>query len=88
MREYRRRLPHRDIPGVPVFLTWRLSGSLPPERVFPRETLEFGEAFLLFDSLLDNARKGPMYLRQPPIVTIMVNKSNWYVLRPPFTRSP
>src|SRR5260370_2861686 len=35
MRRYRRRLPHLDIPGVPTFVTWRLSGSLPTERIFP-----------------------------------------------------
>jgi putative transposase len=74
MREYCRRLPHIDIPGAPVFLTWRLSGSLPPERIFPRETLESGEAFLFFDRLLDNALEGPMYLRQAQIATIVVEQ--------------
>src|ERR1051325_5681100 len=73
MRLYRRRLPHQDIPGVPVFLTWRLSGSLPPERVFHRESLNSGEAFAAFDRLLD-AGSGPLFLRQPVIAEIVADQ--------------
>ena len=29
MPEYRRRLPHKSEPGIPVFLTWRLKFTLP-----------------------------------------------------------
>jgi hypothetical protein len=34
MKRYRRRLPHWDIPEAPVFVTWRLGGSLLQERSF------------------------------------------------------
>ena len=39
-----RRLPHLHAIGQPVFLTWRLSGSLPPGRAFPTATTH-GQAF-------------------------------------------
>lgn len=71
MRSYRRRLPHIDAPGLPVFLTWRLHGSLPPERRFEREHLTSGEAFVAWDRLLDTARTGPRYLRQVEIATLV-----------------
>jgi putative transposase len=67
MRSYRRRLPHVDAPGVPAFVTWRVYGSLPRERTFPREHLSSGEAFAAFDQLLDSACTGPLYLRRPEI---------------------
>jgi|SRR5580658_330659 len=71
MRSYRRRLPHIDAPGMPAFLTWRLWGSLPPDRVFEREHLTAGKAFLAWDRLLDFASTGPLYLRQPEIARIV-----------------
>jgi len=71
MRTYRRRLPHLDAPGIPAFVTWRLWGSLPVERAFPRELLGSGEAFVAFDRLLDMARSGPLYLRQPKIADLV-----------------
>ncbi len=73
MRTYRRRLPHLDKPGTPVFLTWRLWGSLPPERVFERERLPSGEAFVVWDRLLDTARHGPRYLGQTEIASLVRN---------------
>jgi putative transposase len=74
MRIYRRRLPHRDAPGVPVFVTWALWGSLPSERVFLREHLSSGEAFLAWDRLLDAARHGASYLAEPSIASLVVDK--------------
>jgi REP element-mobilizing transposase RayT len=71
MRIYRRRMPYMDAPGLPVFVTWRLFGSLPPERAFPNEDLSTGEAFAAFDRLLDNAREGPMHLRRPEIARLV-----------------
>ena len=62
MRQYRRRLPHLDIQHVPVFLTWRLRGSLPPGRHFSNEVLSSGELFRMWDRLLDGATAGPQYL--------------------------
>jgi putative transposase len=71
MRSYRRRLPHVDAPGLPVFVTWRIRGSLPDERAFPREQPSSGAAFAAFDQLLDSARSGPVYLRRPEIATLV-----------------
>jgi putative DNA methylase len=71
MRFYRRRLPHFDQPGQPVFLTWRLHDSLPPHRSFPAAALNSGQAFAALDRLLDEASSGPFYLRQPAIAKMV-----------------
>jgi REP element-mobilizing transposase RayT len=71
MRKYRRRLPHWDAPGQPAFITWRLWGSLPPERSFPHERLDSGKAFVTFDALLDAAQSGPAYLRRAEIAALV-----------------
>jgi len=69
---YRRRLPHLYAIGRPVFLTWRLYGSLPLNRFFPDSMLGCGRAFVALDRLLDEARTGPFYLRQPAIAEMVV----------------
>ena len=69
---YRRRLPHWYKLRWPVFLTWRLYGSLPANRSFPDATLRSGQAFAALDRLLDEARTGPFYLRQPPLAEMVV----------------
>jgi putative transposase len=74
MRFYRRRLPHRDIPGTPVFVTWSLFGSLPAERGFRREHLSSGEAFAAWDGLLDTERSGARYLAQREIAEVIVGR--------------
>ena len=71
MRSYRRRLPHCDAPGYPAFVTWRLRDSLPPERFFDSGHLASGRAFVTWDRLLDTARTGPLYLRQPEIAHLV-----------------
>jgi REP element-mobilizing transposase RayT len=68
---YRRRLPHFQAGDRPVFLTWRLHGSLPRNRVFGSEA-SAGHAFVAMDSLLDRARSGPLHLRRPEIAELMV----------------
>jgi REP element-mobilizing transposase RayT len=65
-----RRLPHYHSIGQPTFLTWRLAGTLPKGRSFSHATA--GETFLAMDRLLDNARTGPLHLRQPEIANMMV----------------
>jgi REP element-mobilizing transposase RayT len=70
MKVYRRRLPHIDAPGVPSFVTFRLHGSLPKERVFFPENLTDGQTFALFDRLLDAGRHGPTYLRRDDVARI------------------
>src|SRR5271166_6260490 len=72
MTFYRRRLPHIDVLDQPVFLTWRLHDSLPPHRVFRAGTLTSGQAFAAMDRLLDEARTGAFYLRQPAIADMIV----------------
>jgi len=53
--------------GEPVFVTFRLYNSLPPHRAFPPSNLTSGEAFATMDRLLDQARSGPIFLREPAI---------------------
>jgi len=69
---YRRRLPHVWNSDQPVFLTWRLHGSLPPHRWFAGGTLPSGKAFVALDRVLDEARTGPFYLRQPALADMVV----------------
>ncbi len=69
---YRRRLPHFYNHDHPIFLTWCLHGSLPPNRHFPGGTLTSGESFAALDRLLDEARTGPFHLNQPAIATLVV----------------
>ncbi len=69
---YWRHLPHLSPTGKPIFITWRLHGSLPPNRHFPNPTESSGRQFAVLDRLLDNARSGPTYLKQPAIANMMV----------------
>jgi REP element-mobilizing transposase RayT len=66
-----RRLPHYHSIGQPIFLTWRLHGSLPANRAFPAATTA-GQAFLAMDRLLDTACTGPLYLRRPEFAKMVV----------------
>ena len=66
-----RRLPHLQAIGRPIFITWRLYGSLPANRTFPQAT-RAGRAFLAMDRLLANANVGPTYLRTPEIAAMVV----------------
>ena len=70
---YRRRLPHVYSTQQPIFLTWRLHGSLPANRHFPGGSLTSGQAFAALDHLLDNADTGPLYLRQPALADMVVD---------------
>jgi len=72
MPSYYRRLPHWHPEGQPLFLTWRLHGSLPTHRFFPPGSLNGGKAFTAMDRLLDQARTGPVYLAQPDIASLVV----------------
>ena len=72
MTVYRRRFPHVYETEQPVFLTWRLHGSLPQHRPFRGGPLPSGQAFAALDRLLDEAQTGPFYLRQPTIADLVV----------------
>jgi len=78
MAFYRRRLPHIYTTDQPIFLTWRLHGSLPSHRSFPTAALNSGQAFAAMDRLLDEACDGPFYLRQPAIADMVVSAIQYY----------
>jgi len=67
---HHRRLPHYHAIGQPIFVTWRLAGSLPENRNFPA-TATSGQAFVAMDRLLDNARTGPLNLRIPKVAQVV-----------------
>jgi REP element-mobilizing transposase RayT len=69
---YERRLPHWDVIGEPQFVTFRLHGSLPANRVFPSARMTSGEAFVAMDRLLDLPASGPMFLAIPEIARLVV----------------
>jgi len=72
MIRYKRRLPHWDAVGGRMFVTFRLRGSLPVGRGFPPERVSGGEAFVAMDKMLDYARTGPLYLKQPEIAYMVM----------------
>lgn len=72
MSFYRRRLPHWQPEGVPIFLTWRLFGSLPANCIERSGLLTDGQRFLLLDRQLDSARSGPMFLNRPEVAAAVV----------------
>ena len=67
-----RRLPHLHTVGQPLFLTWRLHGSLPMNRSFP-SSITSGRAFVTRDRILDHARFGPLHLRRTDIAQLLVD---------------
>ncbi len=69
---HRRYLPHLYETGRPIFLTWRLHGSLPPNRSFPNTDGTAGQLFVAIDRLLDRGESGPVYLNQPEIADMVV----------------
>jgi REP element-mobilizing transposase RayT len=71
MRYYERRLPHFDVVGEPLFVTFRLHQSLPANRVFPPDSLTSGKAFLEMDRMLDQAQTGPKHLSLPNIAAMV-----------------
>jgi putative transposase len=72
MRYYQRRLPHFDVVGQPLFVTFRLYDSLPANRVFLAEALTSGKAFVEMDRMLDQAQTGPRHLSMPDIASMVV----------------
>jgi REP element-mobilizing transposase RayT len=73
MRHYERRLPHWDVIEQALFVTFRLHGSLPANRVFPPEGLvSAGKAFVAIDRLLDASTYGRLFLRRPEVAEMMV----------------
>jgi REP element-mobilizing transposase RayT len=72
MKHYERRLPHWDLVGHPLFVTFRLHGSLPSGRIFPPGRLTSEKAFVAIDRLPDKSAYGPLYLRMSAIAALVV----------------
>jgi REP element-mobilizing transposase RayT len=72
---YERTLPHWQPEGRDLFLTWRLSGSL-PARIMNvlklSKTKEMGKRFREFDMELDRASSGPIWLSDSRIASMIV----------------
>ncbi len=68
-----RRLPHWRPDGQPLFLTWRLHGTLPPNRYIGPDGLTSGQAFVWIDRYLDRVGYGPAWLRRDEITQIVVD---------------
>ena len=73
MTYYRRRLPHWHPPGQELFITWRLHGSLPRQTLPPKLNSSPGEAFFHYDRILDEARIGPLWLKDPRIAQFILS---------------
>jgi putative transposase len=80
---YRRRLPHWHPEGAPIFLTWRLFGSLPQQRqTESASALTEGQRFLALDRQMDSARSGPTWLKHPQVAagvvaTLFLAEQQW-----------
>jgi REP element-mobilizing transposase RayT len=72
IKHYQRRLPHWDHVGQPMFVTFRLHGSLPQQRTLPPGLVNSGRAFVAMDRLLDHARTGPLWMKMPEIAGVVV----------------
>jgi len=75
MTYYERNLPHWQPPGKDLFVTWRLSGSLPAkvaEAVRAMGTMPEGKRFAEFDRHLDSGGYGPTWLRDEKIASLVV----------------
>jgi putative transposase len=71
MALFQRRLPHLYVIGQPLFVTFRLHGSLPANRAFPNH-LPAGKAFVYMDRLLDEERSGLSHMRMPAVAEAVI----------------
>jgi REP element-mobilizing transposase RayT len=88
MIQSRRRLPHWVPDGVPVFVTWRLAGTLP--HGFAKKSEQHhrpGERFAAADGELDRATSGPLWLRERRVAGMLsdalqygASAKGWYQL--------
>ena len=67
--DYRRKLPHWQPDHVPIFVTWRLWGTLPARRQTGRNAASCsqGEEFAAADRELDSFTRGPLWLNDERI---------------------
>lgn len=73
MTYYRRWLPHWHPPGQDLFVTWRLHDSLPDGIPQPKENFSPGERFVHYDRFLDEARTGPLWLKDERIAECVLS---------------
>jgi len=75
MTYYERNLPHWQPPGKDLFVTWRLSGSLPAtvaEAVRSMGELPDGKRFAEFDRHLDAGNYGPTWMSKEKVAALVV----------------
>ena len=72
MAPHRRRLPHFYLENVPLFLTWRLHGTVPASLLPPAGPLSSGQAFVWLDRRLDAGQYGSTWLARADIARIVV----------------
>ena len=70
---YRRMLPHWQPSEAPLFITWRLHGSLPSHLCLGLPANAPGRAFLVLDRQLDSARLGPLWLKDPRLARLVAD---------------
>jgi len=78
MAFYRRHLPHLHFVGHPVFVTFRLHGSLPPNKWSPQRD---SATFQAMDAALDRPEEGPLWLQLPKIALIVVEAIDYNASR-------
>jgi putative transposase len=74
MSYYERTLPHWQPENRDLFLTWRLSGSLPAKilaALRASKTRERGKRFIEFDRQLDQASAGPLWMKEANIAAVV-----------------
>jgi REP-associated tyrosine transposase len=75
MSYYERTLPHWQPEGRDLFLTWRLSGTLPAKvmaALRASKTKEMGKRFREYDLELDKSSSGPLWLKDPQVASVVV----------------
>ena len=77
MSYYERTLPHWQPDGRDIFLTWRLSGSLPAQTIATlraSKTRQLGVRFREYDIELDRGSFGPLWLKDPQIASMVASE--------------
>jgi REP element-mobilizing transposase RayT len=67
-----RHLPHWQPPCQDIFLTWRLHDSLPAHVRPPAEIESDGKVFVRYDRILDEAKIGPLWLKDPRVAACVI----------------
>jgi putative transposase len=73
---YRRELPHVSPPGVPIFVTWRLFGSLPVRRIrgATNPQISSGQSFRDVDRAHDRTVSGSLWLRDARVARMVCDE--------------